>query len=183
MMSIQLQKQVGGQRFLEQELRARKAACAEAAGHAEQARNFLVEDLPVPGDKAPETYRKRVACRREVLIVDDNDDTRDLLKLWIEDHGFQVATASNGAEALSWIARGGRPALILLDLLMPVMSGWEVLEKLKGDVTLSSIPVAVMSAHHRGAVPADHFLAKPLDLEALIALVQAHCGKGREDHP
>jgi CheY-like chemotaxis protein len=118
-----------------------------------------------------------------VLVVDDNQDTLDLLQLWIEDHGFQVTTASNGAEALCWLAQGGRPALILLDLRMPLMSGWEVLEKLKADEALSSIPVAVMSAHHRGAVPAEYFLAKPLDLKALIHLVRTHCSKGDEAHP
>jgi CheY-like chemotaxis protein len=181
-MSIQQQKQIEGQHLLGRPP-SRKAVLVEPVGCAEKARRSFFEDLPAPCEKAPETYRKRVTRRQEVLVVDDNEDIRDLLQLWIEDHGYQVATASNGEEALAWIERGGHPALILLDLLMPVMSGWEVLERLKADETLSSIPVAVMSAHHRGPVPADHFLEKPLDLQALIQLIQARCGEREKDHP
>lgn len=181
-MSIQQHNQIEGQHLLGRH-RTPSAVLVEPLGCAEKARRSFFEDLPAPSEKAPETYRKRVARRREILIVDDNEDIRDLLQLWIEDHGFQVTTASNGAEALEWLARGGRPALILLDLLMPVMNGWEVLEKLKEDETLSSIPVAVMSAHHRGPVPADHFLAKPLDLQALLQLVQARCGEREKNLP
>lgn len=114
-----------------------------------------------------------------VLVVEDNDDLRELVKTWLEAHDFEVAEACNGAEALAWLEAGHRPAVILLDLMMPVMDGREVLERLGANEELSSIPVVVMSACARDEVPVKHFLPKPIGWDTLTALVNALTGKTR----
>ncbi|HVY49244.1 MAG TPA: response regulator [Minicystis sp.] len=111
----------------------------------------------------------------EVLIVDDEADIRETLRAILEDEGYRVATAENGKVALEALLRGARPKLILLDLTMPVMNGWETLERLRRDHDLATIPVAVVSAvcDATGPLPTTHCLHKPFDIEQLLALLDA----------
>src|SRR5690242_4197641 len=81
-----------------------------------------------------------------VLVVDDNDDARDLVVHWIEANGFRAVGASDGLEAVACLSRGLRPVLIVLDLRMPRMNGWEFLRWLKRQSELSAVPVVVTSA-------------------------------------
>lgn len=112
-----------------------------------------------------------------VLIVDDDDDMRETLRVCLEEEGFDVRTARNGREAFEQLAKGALPGLILLDLMMPEMNGWEVLERLRNDPLRSAIPVAVMSGSHRGEVKsATYVVPKPFDLGAIIDIVHEHCG-------
>jgi CheY-like chemotaxis protein len=94
------------------------------------------------------------------------------------DEGCHVKGASNGKEALA-VSKdmGNRPCLILLDLMMPVMNGWEFLEQRTGTVSLASIPVAVLSAiTDRSKIPeANDYLRKPIKLDALLEVVEAYC--------
>jgi CheY-like chemotaxis protein len=111
-----------------------------------------------------------------VLIVDDDDDVRETLRACLEEEGFVVRTARNGVEALAQLGDGAPPGLILLDLMMPEMNGWEVLERLRSDQARASIPVAVMSGSHRGDVQAANYVVpKPFDLGAMVELVREHC--------
>lgn len=111
-----------------------------------------------------------------VLIVDDDDDMRETLRACLEEEGFTVRTARNGLEALEQLAVGALPGLILLDLMMPEMNGWEVLEHLRNDALHREIPVAVMSGSHRGKVKsATYVVPKPFDLCAMVELVHEHC--------
>jgi CheY-like chemotaxis protein len=111
-----------------------------------------------------------------VLIVDDDDDIRETLRVCLEEEGFAVRTARNGLEALASLAEGALPGLILLDLMMPEMNGWEVLEQLRSDTERAAIPVAVMSGSHRGEVrTATYVVPKPFDLGAMVDLVREHC--------
>jgi CheY-like chemotaxis protein len=113
-----------------------------------------------------------------VLIVDDDDDMRETLRVCLEEEGFAVRTARNGREALDLLAAGALPGLILLDLMMPEMNGWEVLERLRDDAVRAEIPVAVMSGSHRGDVKsATYVVPKPFDLGVMIDLVQEHCSR------
>jgi CheY-like chemotaxis protein len=119
-----------------------------------------------------ERMRAQGAARR-VLVVEDNDDARELVRVLVEAEGYEVECAENGKEALERI-HASVPAFILLDLMMPVMSGWELLEILNQDPRLAAIPVAILSATHdvsdevrRGRL----YLAKPLRPEALVSLV------------
>lgn len=84
---------------------------------------------------------------REVLLVDDNDQERKIFSTYLQFVGGTVLEAENGEEGLR-IAREHAPSLILLDLTMPVMDGWETLRRLKADRLTERIPVLALTAHH-----------------------------------
>jgi two-component system, OmpR family, response regulator CpxR len=107
--------------------------------------------------------------RPSVLVVDDDDSIREVLAEVLRDEGYEVACAANGEQALREMRHHGRPDLMLLDLMMPVMSGWELLEVLQASSELSRIPVVIVSAMSAPGV-CEH-LAKPIDLDRLLATV------------
>jgi PAS domain S-box-containing protein len=114
-----------------------------------------------------------------VLIVDDDLDLRLTLARVLRRHGYAVVTASNGQGALHYLRDGQRPSVIILDLAMPVMDGWEFLSRRQRDGDLASIPVIVISGQTEASkrVVAMHadFLAKPLSPEDLVAAMgRAH---------
>src|SRR5215468_3044647 len=88
--------------------------------------------------------RKEVATSKFVLIVDDDPDLLDVTSFVIENEGMAVETARNGAEALALLGTGRLPAPVLLDLMMPVMNGWEFLAAVANDPLLTEIPVVVL---------------------------------------
>jgi CheY-like chemotaxis protein len=108
-----------------------------------------------------------------LLIVDDDEGLRESLREILEDCGYRVHTASNGIEALE-AARQQKPAVILLDLHMPVMNGWEFRKQQLGDAALSRVPTIVITAGgsnlHRLHV--NTVLIKPLDLPRLIRAIE-----------
>jgi CheY-like chemotaxis protein len=108
-----------------------------------------------------------------VLIVDDDPDILDTVAPVLEREGYQVRCASDGAQALAALARGPRPDVILLDLMMPVMTGWEVLERAREEVELASIPVVVLSSV-RGP-PGVLCLPKPVSAEELVTTLDRVC--------
>ena len=113
-----------------------------------------------------------------VLLVEDNDDVREMMSLVLQLAGNQVIEASNGREALSLLQAGGRPCVILLDLMMPVMSGWELGAALAEDRALSAIPVIVLSALGEDTTLrpwAAGKLPKPVDIDKLIDVVSSFC--------
>jgi len=110
-----------------------------------------------------------------VLIVNDNPDLLDATSFVIENEGMAVATARNGEEALALIGTGRRPALVLLDLVMPVMNGWEFLATVANDPRLKGIPVVVLTAAEHAEVPgALEVLCEPMDLKELLRIVERH---------
>lgn len=118
-----------------------------------------------------------------VLLVDDDDDLRTSMSDALEDAGFEVTPAANGREALARLADDEPIDVILLDLLMPVMNGWQFCDERQKDPQLAGIPIIVMSA----AVSKDpwspyyldvnDYVAKPIDLDDLVAKLQA-CAQG-----
>ena len=109
----------------------------------------------------------------DVLIVDDDVELRESLLETLQERGFTTIAAANGAEGLQ-LVRERSPRLILLDLEMPVLNGWQVLERRRRDRRLAAIPVVVMSAladHRVEAFGADAQLEKPLDTERLAGTV------------
>src|SRR5262245_22552685 len=88
---------------------------------------------------------------RSILVVEDDADTRESLRAVLEVARYDVRTASNGREALEVLARIEAPGLILLDLMMPVMSGFEFLAARREDAALERIPVVIVSAWRREA--------------------------------
>ena len=107
-----------------------------------------------------------------VLLVDDDPDIRDSIRMVLQSEGYSVETAANGADALEKLkVRARPPHLVLLDLTMPVMNGWKFLELVNGGQP-AEFPVVVISA----AVPpkpdnAVSYLRKPVDLDVLLAKV------------
>jgi CheY-like chemotaxis protein len=112
--------------------------------------------------------------RFAVLVVDDDPDIRETLREVIEAEGFAVVCAANGSAALDMLGRGFRPALVVLDLMMPSMSGCELLSAIRAERALADLPVAVISAAGGRAAPqgATHFLRKPVALDTLIYLIR-----------
>jgi CheY-like chemotaxis protein len=116
-------------------------------------------------------------CR--VLVVDDDVDNRMNMLSLLETEGYLGSGAENGAQALSLLEQGLDPDLILTDLMMPVMSGWELCETLKGTVGWRSIPVIVlcgMAAEQRGALQVDEAFEKPTDVTLLLKRIGELCG-------
>jgi CheY-like chemotaxis protein len=121
----------------------------------------------------------RVASKsKPVLIIEDDEAIRDCLRLALELNGFTAQTAANGIDGLDSLATMPRPGLILLDLMMPVMDGWQFLDALKEANDYSDVPVVAISAfRERGAKPAQvrEFITKPVDLDALIEVTSRYC--------
>lgn len=117
--------------------------------------------------------------RQTILVVDDDDDFRELLVEYLRASGRRVRPARHGAEALAAIAQDdGAIGLVLLDLRMPVMDGFDLCRHLEGSPH-AALPIVVITAEHetrgiRGSRPIVAVLHKPLDLERLDALVDAH---------
>lgn len=114
-----------------------------------------------------------------VLVVEDEEVIRDTFRLALELEGYHVHTAGNGREALDLLARIPPPCLILLDLMMPVMNGWEFVEKVQKDAALDSIPIVIVSAYgeQAKAIRAKGVLPKPVDLRILVETVEKWCRK------
>ncbi len=135
--------------------------------------------MPLPSPD-PSSSNGPQAARRTVLIVDDDRDIRETLQEILEQEGYEVATAKNGLDALG-TARDERPAMILLDLFMPVMDGLEFRRRQLLDPDLAGIPVIVVSAaagveDSIGSLGVAGHLEKPLRIEQLFELVARYCG-------
>jgi CheY-like chemotaxis protein len=118
--------------------------------------------------------------RSPVLVVDDDPDIRETLREVIEAEGFAVVCAADGQKAMEVLRQGVRPSLIVLDLMMPTMSGWEVLTALRAERAFADLPVAVISASGGRAPPpgATCSMRKPIDLDTLLDLVRNPPGRG-----
>lgn len=125
-----------------------------------------------------EDVKENIPRPKHILVVEDNKEIQDSLKIALEVEGYNVFTADNGKEALSALGKMPTPCLILLDLMMPVMNGWEFVEEVGKDLLLSSIPIVVVSAYgdKRGTPKTEGYIQKPVDLDALLNTVSKHCG-------
>jgi CheY-like chemotaxis protein len=115
-----------------------------------------------------------------VLIVDDDQSIRETLELALELENCRTAQAPDGRAALEWLHHHEPPCLILLDLMMPVMNGWQVIDELQEDERLSEIPVVVISAFGRDLGTATQFpvLRKPIELDTLLDAVKSYSCSG-----
>jgi CheY-like chemotaxis protein len=122
----------------------------------------------------------------EILYVEDNEDNVYMLKRRLERAGFQVVVAADGEQGVA-LARERRPDLILMDLSLPVLDGWEATRRLKGSEETRTIPIIALSAH---AMPGDRekaleagcddYDAKPVNLPSLLAKIRALLPEGSE---
>jgi CheY-like chemotaxis protein len=113
------------------------------------------------------------------MIVEDDPDTREMLERFLELEGFTVCSAANGQLALDVLHATSKPCVILLDLMMPVMNGWEFRAAQSCDPKLSHIPVVVVTAAgaraDMPAIEADGWLSKPVDFDRLLATIHPFC--------
>ena len=113
-----------------------------------------------------------------ILIVDDDDDCRDALREVLEEDGFTVVEAANGQAALDYLVSHHEPSLIILDVIMPVISGWQLLTILRNYYRLSRIPVLMLSACDAPVSVdpqlASRFMPKPYNVSDLVKAVHRY---------
>lgn len=120
--------------------------------------------------------------RPYVLVIDDDDDIREGLMVYLEDHGFSPLGAANGQRALEMLANSAqRPCAIVLDLMMPVMDGRMFREEQLRFAGLADIPVVLISAYANLTAVAhelriEDYLTKPIDPRALVRVICDRCG-------
>lgn len=114
---------------------------------------------------------------KKILLADDEDDIKVILKMFLENEGYEVCTAFDGLDAIDQ-ARTQKPDVILLDVMMPLIDGFEVCKKLKADPETAAIPVIMLSAASHSesvqkglAAGAVDYLIKPFEPEHLDALL------------
>lgn len=123
--------------------------------------------------------------RHSVLVVEDDPDISESLRDVLHGEGFHVVTAANGREGLQRLHEMEKPCLILLDLMMPVMSGGEFLGVLRGYDGFATVPVVIVSAWPKEAAQvrtqSQGFVKKPVSLEALLETTRKFCAPRRRE--
>jgi two-component system, sensor histidine kinase and response regulator len=111
--------------------------------------------------------------QRTVLLIDDEPEIRDSLRDALGDDGYSVVVATNGREALALLPRLSRPCVVILDVIMPVMSGAELYAAMQADPALAQIPVVVSTSDPSRAPRGLPIVRKPIDLERLLRMIAA----------
>ena len=124
--------------------------------------------------------------QKTVLLVEDNEDNRIVYSTILRHFGYNVTEALNGEEGIAK-ARAEKPDLILMDISIPIIDGWEATRILKGDAATSQIPIIALTAHALATdrakaqeVGCDGYLAKPCEPRRVVAEVEKFIGSGRE---
>lgn len=127
-------------------------------------------------------HRTAEALLAKILVVEDDDLNRDMLTRRLERRGFEVITAADGLEAIAKV-RGEAPALVLMDMSLPQIDGWEATRRLKADARTASVPIIALTAHamqgdRERALGAgcDEYDTKPIDLPRLLEKMQRLLG-------
>ncbi len=113
-----------------------------------------------------------------ILVVDDDDDIREIMTLALEASGYPVLAAADGVHCMELLGASPPPRLILLDLMMPRMDGWQVCAALARQPALAAVPVVVLTGNVRAnltGLDVAGFLRKPFDLATLLGMVRRHC--------
>lgn len=123
---------------------------------------------------------------RTVLLVEDNEDNRTVYRTILEHYGYKVMEARNGEDGVR-MAREQRPDLILMDISIPVIDGWEATRILKADPKTNDIPIIALTAHalatdraKAAEVGCDGYLAKPCEPRRVVAEVERFLGAAKE---
>lgn len=113
-----------------------------------------------------------------VLLVEDEDELRDSMRDLLEGHGYAVIAARDGHEALAALGRAEALCLVLLDLLMPEMNGWDFFDAMRARREFDAVPVVVhSSAPSRAPTGVTRVLQKPLQPERLLSTVREYCSQ------
>lgn len=112
--------------------------------------------------------------QQSILLIEDDHDIRVSIRQTLEDAGHDVFSAANGRDALFMLKKISTPRLIILDLLMPIMTGEEFLEAINGEPDLRTIPILIVSCHQDRVRVLDTLphLLKPLDLDSFVVKVK-----------
>jgi CheY-like chemotaxis protein len=142
--------------------------------------NAETEIFPAPVTVPSAALPGNESGERHILLVEDDADSRACMKSLLEVEGYIVHTAADGAEALKRLRSGLKPGLILLDLMMPGMDGFQFRKEQLQDPKLSAISVVVYSGHHDANANAallepTAYVQKPIDLDSFLDLVSVHC--------
>lgn len=119
----------------------------------------------------------------EILLVDDDDELRESIAEGLENSGFSVTRASDGNDALGHLRTSSLPSLVLLDLLMPGMNGWQLCEVMHADPVLAEIPIVALTATASMDPESLHladvadWIAKPFDLEQVLEVIRPFFAK------
>jgi len=114
---------------------------------------------------------------KSILVVDDDEAIREVLKMSLEMEGYPVMTANNGKDALDILSKSPNQGLILLDLMMPVMNGWEFVEEFQKIEKYSNIPIILITAYSERAknIPAiQEVFSKPMNFNTLLDRVKSY---------
>lgn len=119
-------------------------------------------------------------CQKSVMIIDDDRGICEMLELLLEDEGYTTQIAYNGMDGLMRLQSTPKPCIILLDLNMPIMTGWEFRHEQKKDPALAEIPVAIISADRSlqqqpFSIDAVDYFRKPVEVERLLDLLDNVC--------
>lgn len=125
---------------------------------------------------------KANSCCRTILVVEDDDDIRNVVVEILESEGYPTREASNGKEALEILSTIPKPCLVLLDMMMPIMNGRQFLDAVMANTYLAPIPILIVSAiadktNTEGSVG---FLKKPIDIDVVLKVVSQYCGTAIE---
>ncbi len=136
----------------------------------EDASARLARDLALPVDQS---------AQRQILLIEDDPDSRACMSSLLELEGYAVVTAADGEEAMRSLRAGLEPGLIVLDLMMPGMDGFQFRKEQLQDPKLSAIPVVIYSGHHDAKANAallepQAYVQKPIDIDTFLDLVGAH---------
>lgn len=114
-------------------------------------------------------------ARARILLVEDDAGIRDSVAECLEIEGYEVSSVANGSEALAWLAREAPPDVLIADLVMPIVSGGELIDRVRADPRLAAVRSVLMTAamptSHAPLPRADATLPKPFELEALLDVV------------
>ena len=124
-----------------------------------------------------------MAEKKKILVVDDDLDTLDIVKIKLESAGFKVITSADGVDAISKI-NSDNPDLVILDVMLPKVNGFKIARLIKFDERLRHIPLFLFTARTQksdidlgNSVGADEYITKPFDPEDLLAKVNSHLSK------
>lgn len=121
---------------------------------------------------------------RSILVVDDDEDCRSMVRTILEDKGFEVTTGCNGVEAVEIMEEIDEPALIILDIMMPEMNGYQVVERMKLNPKLQNIPIMMVTAKASDedviegykTYAVDYYITKPFNTRQLLAGIKLILG-------
>lgn len=137
-----------------------------------------------PGSNSADPYSLGDPCKT-ILVVEDDAGIRETLSYALELEGYRVVSASNGREGIAALERVHNPCMILLDLMMPVLNGWQFVEAISKVQSYARIPIVILTAFADTAksIRADAIIPKPIDLDTLLRAVHDWCGEPNRGTP